>query len=248
MATGKAAGLKPSEMVEGGGLISDVDVTFAEVRFEMWDYNGTVPVANPAIKAKLVEVEGGAEFIQYWSAGQSKDWMASEDGKRLVSVGSGAGLNSGSNAGILITSIVNAGFPEDKIGDDISVFDGMKAHVIRQAAPKRNIQKAPRADGRVYEDTVLVVSKVLQLPWEKKGGAASGTTTTSGDISEKVTGIVLEVLGANNGTLPKQQLVTKVFQHAKSDSDRNKIVQMVHKDEFLKAGPWSYEGGVVTAG
>jgi hypothetical protein len=251
---GQSAGLKPSQFVEGGGLVSDIDVVFQEVAFVMWDYDGKIPQANPAIKVKMVEEEG-TEHEQYWSSGNSKDWVASEDGKKLVAVGSSSGINSGSNAGILLTSIVNAGFPEDKIGDDIKIFQGMRCHVIRQAAPKRNIVRAPRADGRTYEDTVLVVSKIHQLPWEKKGAAPGKTITTAtsaaasdGDLSEKATGVVMEILASEGKAIPKQQLVTKVFQHVKTDPDRNKLVQLVHKDEFLSNGPWSYDKGMVSAG
>lgn len=247
---GQPAGLRPSQFVEGGGLVSDIDVVFEDVRFVMWDYNGTLPTANPAIKAKMVE-EDGAEYEQYWSAGQHKDWVASEDGRKLVAVGNSSGLNSGSNAGILLTSIVNAGFPEDKIGDDITVFKGMKCHVIRQAAPKRNIARAPRADGRVFEDTVLVVSKIHQLPWERKRAATPTTTATAaadGSLAEKATGLVMEVLTAEGKAIPKAQLVTKVFQLAKTDPDKNKLVQLVHTDAFLSAGPWQYQQGMVSAG
>ncbi len=251
---GQTAGLKPSEFVEGGGLVSDVDVVLADVKFVLWDYNGRVPVPNPAIMAKMVEDEG-TEHVQYWSAGQSKDWMPSEDGRRLVAVGSGSGLNSGSNAGILLTSIVNAGFPEDKIGDDITVFQGTKCHVVRTAAPKRNIVKEPRADGRVYEDTVLTVSKIISLPWEKKGVVAKGVgkpqAASGGDgdeLNTKAVGLVMEILAGEGKPVPKQQLVTRVFQAAKSDPDRNKLVQLVHSDQFLGSGPWGYEGGVVSAG
>lgn len=247
---GQPAGLKPSQFVEGGGLVSDVDVVLQEVAFVMWDYNGTLPTANPAIKAKMVE-EDGTEHEQYWSAGQAKDWVASDDGKRLVAAGNSSGLNSGSNAGILLTSIVNAGFPEDKIGDDITVFKGMKCHVIRQAAPKRGIVRAPRADGRVFEDTVLVVSKIHQLPWERKGAAtttAATATGTDGSLAEKATGLVMEILASEGKAIPKQQLVTKLFQHVKADPDRNKLVQLVHQDSFLGAGPWTYDKGMVSTG
>lgn len=254
---GQTALLKPGSFVEGGGLISDVDVVFQEVKFAMWDYNGSIPVANPAVMVKMTE-EDGTEHVQYWSAGQSKDWVASDDGKKLVAVGNASGINSSSNAGILLTSIINAGFPEDRVTDDIGVFQGMKCHVIRQAAPKRNVVKQPRADGRVYEDTVLIVSKINQLPWEKKGAAtktAAGKAATptavenDGDaIAAKATDVVMEILTAEGKGIPKQQLVTKVFQAAKSDPDRNKLVQMVHKDEFLSNGPWAYSGGVVSAG
>src|SRR3972149_1510368 len=201
---GKKASLKPSDFVEGGGVISGVDGTFAEARFAMWDYNGQVPVSNPAVRVKMVDEEK-EEYLQYWSAGQAKDWVASDDGKSLLSVGSGSGINTGSNAGILLASVINAGFPEDKMGDDISVLDGLKCHVIRQAAPKRNIQKAPRADGRVFEDTVLIVSKIHQLPWERKGVAGKVAETSGDGLSEKAVGVVMEVLAAAGGSMPKQQ-------------------------------------------
>ena len=46
--------------------------------------------------------------------------------------------------------MVNAGFPEDKIGNDISVFDGLGAHVNQVAQPKRPGLKKPETEGKTY--------------------------------------------------------------------------------------------------
>ena len=255
---GQTVSFKPSTFVAGGALISDIDVTWAEVRFAEFDYNGKIPVPIPTIMAKLVD-DDGVETIQYWSVGSSDDWSPSEDGKKLIAASGATVIKDSCNGAILMNSIVNAGFPEDKMNDNdiTATFQGMKTHVIRQAAPKRNIVKEPRADGRVYEDTVLVVSKIIALPWEKKGVAAKGAAkpqsagATSGDgdeLSTKAVGLVMEILATEGKPVPKQQLVTKVFQAVKSDPDRNKLVQLVHSDQFLGNGPWGYEGGVVSAG
>lgn len=251
MAQGQAAGLKPSTFVEGGGLLGDVDVTFKSVKFCMWDYNGSQPTANPAIKAELVE-ESGEVNEQYWSCGQAKDWVASDDGKRLIAVGSASGINVNCNGGIFIASVVNAGFPEDKIGDDISVFDGMKAHVIRQVTKREGLTKAPRADGRTFDPTVLVVSKIHKLPWEgtptQQAQATGGAGGGEGSLEEYVQGVILDVLSKEGKGIPKAQLVTKVFQEVKNHPKRNDIVQMCHRDSFLGSGPWKLEGGVVSMG
>jgi hypothetical protein len=257
---GQAALLKPSTFVEGGGLPGDIDVTFKEVKFVLWDYNGKIPTANPAMFVKMQE-DSGEEHDQWWSSGQSKDWVPSEDGKTLVAVGSATGLNTNSNAGMLITSIVNAGFPEDKIDGDVTVFQGLRCHVIRQPVKREGLTREPRADGKVFESTVLVVSKIHSLPWEKSsatGKAATGTTVASGTsggngaaggtLEETASGVVMEILMAEGKHIPKQQLVTKVFQKVKGNPECNKIVQLVNKDEFLGSGPWTLNGGVVSMG
>ncbi len=254
MAQGQAASFKPSTFTEGGGLVGDIDVTFKSVRTVMWDYNGKTPTPSPAIKAVLVE-ESGEEVEQYWSCGQSKDWAASEDGKTLVAVGSATGINGNSNAGIFIASLVSAGFPESKIGDDVTVFDGLKAHVVRQATKREGLTATPRADGRTFEQTVLIVSKIHKLPWENAaGGSTQGAGTTGGTggngggLEEYVQGVILEVLTEEGKPVPKTQLVTKVFQKCKAHPQKMDVVNLVHKDSFLQAGPWKLEGGIVSLG
>jgi hypothetical protein len=252
------ASLRASDMVEGGGLLDDVEATITNIRFALWDYGGRVADQIPAVEVEL-ETDNGEKATQYWSAGKSKDWVPSADGRRLEPIGNAKGINVSSNAGILLTSIVNAGFPEDKIGDDISVFEGMVAHFIRVPAPKRSgLAKAPRADGRDFgEATILTVDKIVKLPWEKgkvaRGGATSKASGAGArapeqaqDLTTKATETAMAILADNPGGIPKAKLATTVFQSLKDDPDRNAIVQIVYKDDFLSAGPWKFEKGVVS--
>lgn len=243
-------GLGPSTFVEGTGLISDVDAAFKEVEFVLWDYNGKIPEPAPALRA-LLGVEG-EEVEQYWSAGSAREFVPSDDGKMLLPVGSQAGLNKNCNAVQLLQSIADAGFEdaEHKIEDDISIFEGMIAHVVRVPAPKRpGLAKPARADGRVYEDQVLVVDSIIKLPWESEKGkkAAPKEETEAGPLEDKATATVLEVLEKHK-SVDKKQLVGFAHSVLKGDSDRSAIITMIYKDEFLKDGPWSFDDGVVSGG
>lgn len=253
--------LKPTTYIEGTGLIDDVDVIIKEASFAMFDYNGRLP-AVPA--AKLILDEGdGVETIQYYSVGKASDWMPSEDGKSLTAIGKATALVKSSNWAVFVTALVNAGFPENKIENDISIFNGMEGHVSRVAAPERKGLKKEKKD---YEDTILVFDKLHKLPWEKPkkksgppSGAGVGTTTTStkkkdskkkeesgSNVEEKATEFILEILSQNPDGIEKNKLPTLAFKLRKDDPDRNGLVKMVFEDAFLSSVPlWKFENGKI---
>lgn len=244
--------LKPSDAVEGGGLLDNVDVMWKEVLFEMWDYNGT-QAASPALKVAM-ELDDGGEAVQYFSCGKAEDWTPSKDGKKLVPIGGARGLNKASNFMILLDSLIKADFPEDKIGDDCSVFEGLEAHMVRVPAPKRPglAPAKARADGRTYERTNLVVDKILKLPWEKKGATSKSTSKESTGVddavAEKTTAAILEIIEDLGKPITKQQLAGKVHTKLSKEKDKDAMAaaQLANKDDFLNNGPWSFEKGMVS--
>ena len=250
---GKGIGLKPSEFAEGGGLLDNITAKWKQCRFVMWDYNGNGPM-SPALKVTM-DVDGD-EAEQYWSAGRAEDWAPSKDGTTLVSVGTARGINKGSNLAILISSIIEAGFPEDKLDDNCTVFEGMVAHMVRVPAPKRTgIVKTPRADGKTFEATILVVDKIEQLPGEKKGAkttAKAGTATAPDgggeefDIEAFAKDTVMEILMANDGSMSKADMSKAVFQKLKTGPNRNAVVQLVYKDSWLGEQEWTFDGKTIT--
>lgn len=263
--TEQHASLKPSTFTQGG-LIDDVDVDFTEARFVEWDYGGTIDVMALAFCLKMADDEG-TEHIQYYSAGDIKNWEPSEDGHCLVRVGSATTINDSSNFSQLVASLVNSGFPEDKIDDDATIFEGMRCHVRRVAQPKRT-GLINKQDGE-RERTVLLVTEIHKLPWEKKGkgkAAAKGKGKTrvaakdvetvaaedtgdDGDINDKATETVMGILADNGGgPVTKANLSKAIFKVLEKDSDRNKIVQIAYKEEFLTEGPWEYDGAQVSLG
>lgn len=261
--------LKPSNFVEGGGLLDDEDVKITESRFVMFDYGGKAqPV--PALMWKLDRMDGSEPISQYWSMGKAVDWIPSDNGKELVPIGRATQLVSNSNGYLLITSVINAGFPESKLADDISVFDGMEVHVNRVAAPKREGITSQKENA-----TILTVSKILAMPGESSKATAQkgkGKTTAAAaatkskakskashkasndDVSALAMEFVLSLLGDAEKMapypdgIPKAKLAPEAFAvFPKDDPNRSAIVQLVFNDTFLNEGPWKYEGGKISA-
>lgn len=259
----KAASLNPEDFVDGGGLIDDLDVVFESCEFIMFDYMGKVTPGVPSLKVEMSSNDLGADVEQYYSMGSANDWIPSDDGSQLVAVGKVSNIRTTTNGGIFLKSLIDAGFPVADLGDDITVLNGLQAHVIRVAAPKRpGLKKKPREDGREYEETILVVSEIISLPGEKKRPAAGKKKTVAksktnkekvtkedatDDVEANATSAVLEIL-AEIGTITKKELPAKIFQIRKEDPDRNALVKVVFDDDFLAAGPWEYDDGVLVSG
>ena len=264
---GTGVSLNPEDFAAGGGLIDDVDVVLVSCLFDMFDYNGTV---QPGVPSLRLELEAGMDenIIQFYSMGNANDWLPSDDGSQLVAVGKAANIRLTSNGGILLKSMIDAGFPAEKLTDDITILDGMEVHMIRVPAPERPGLKNKKE--KKFEDTLLIVSEIKTLPWEKK--AAKATTKAKpvgapaaakakketakakpevaeeGDdaVSDAAVAAVLAIL-AEEGTITKKALPGKIFQTEKENPDRNAIVKLVFDDEFLGAGPWEYEDGVLVS-
>lgn len=76
--------------------------------------------------------------------------------------------------------------------------------------------------------------------------ATNGATT---DINAKAQGVVLAILASRGGTISKQDLAQAVFADYGTDPDRNKLIGIVSKDDFLKGDqPWGYDGGMLSLG
>jgi len=248
--------LNPKGFSEGGGLLDDINATVKEARFEIFDYQGK---GNAAPSARFtLSLEDGSEVSQNWSCGKATDWTPSEDGKTLVAIGRATSLNRQSNVALLLESIVNSGFPEDRIGDDITIFEGMEAHFVRVPAPERKgLTKRTDAQGNVIEQTVLVVDKIIKLPWEKKASAPKGQAKAPAsapkaparaaaegeDLTEVASAAVLEILAENPDGVAKAQLPALLFKKLASHPKKAQIMQVAFKNEFLSSGSWTYDKG-----
>ena len=256
--------LKPSDATVGG-FLDDVDVTIAEARFTVWDYQGKA-APTIALRVSFEDQEGGTHQ-QYYSCGDPTKLHPSTDGRAIVALVPGVGINQGTNAIAFISSLVNAGFPEDRLTNDVQIFDGLQCHVNQVAQPKRPGLKDQK------DKTYLLVTKILRLPWEAAPPKASrgapktnarptpvpapvATTAptpspapvgeASGERVEKARGVVLQVLMEKGGTLAKTKLPTECFRAMANDADRNAVVQLVFQEGFLSQsvhdGAFNYDG------
>ncbi len=243
----KGASLKPSGFIEGGGLLDNVDVVWKNPRFEMWDYAGKGP-SIPALAIDLEPDEGEA-ITQYWSAGNADDWSPSKDGTKLVPTGKASSLSKSSNVYQLLKSLVEADFPEDKMEDDVSIYEGMKCHMVRIKAPDRPGLKQEK---KKYEASVLVVDTIIQMPGEEGEKTGNVKGKAGDEVTDKATQVVMEILSENPKGLSKTELASKAFGKLKTEKVEqttiNAIVKLIAgKDEtFISSGPWTYEKGVVS--
>lgn len=259
--------LKPSDAVAGGGGIDDVDVRIKSCRFRAWDYNGQLPspVLGLSVDFELLTPEGG-EANQVYSAGEMKHFVPSQDGREAVPVGGKTGLNENTNAMLFLMSLVNSGFPESKIGDDVSVFEGTECHVNQVPQPKR-----PGMSAQDKSKNVTVVSKIHKMPWEAAKGTvaapakakastkatapavAQQSASASGNgqaVTDKAEQAVISILSAKGGSIAHTAIAGEAFKLLASDPDRNEAVKLAYSKEFLGAEgkPWTFDGTTVSLG
>lgn len=164
----------------GGGLIDDVNVEILDAKFVEYDYDGSV---NPPVLALAVELnpyDGGEDAkpsVEYLSAGALTRFVPSEDGSMAVPVGDAQLLNDNCNAIKFLFSALEQGFPEDLLeAGDVTTLVGMKCHILRVEAPKRQglIRGGKNAD---RPQTTLTVSSIIELPGA--GGPTGGKKAVS---------------------------------------------------------------------
>lgn len=240
--------LRPSSFVEGGAVPVDRNLRWEEVRFALWDYQGKAPQTT-ALCINFKD-DDGQEYTQYYSAASPDRFVPSEDGKQLVAVGDAQALSKSSNAYVLLNALVNAGFPENKLDDDISGLDGLYAHHIGIPMPKRaGLASAEPVEGG-RERVLSVPDQILELPGEgKKTPAKSGRkstakaedTGTDDDVAADAVALATElVAGSDNGTVTRQQVATAAVKGKK-----NAVAKLVFTAGFADA---LTEGGLTVNG
>lgn len=156
------------EMIEGG-LIDNADVTWTDLKFCFWDYNGQIQVPQPALAITMLQDGEQESITQYYSFGSRDHFIPSEDGMSLVQVGSQAGVSRSSNGALLMKSLEEAGYPRNLLQQGrADTFMGLKCHMVRQPAPKRaGLPERAQSDRSTQSDrpqTILLVTNIVALP------------------------------------------------------------------------------------
>ena len=277
--------LMPEDFSEGGGLWENKNVRFTNCRFESeYDYGGKFK--GPAFVSDLVDLDEEGVITQGWSIGKG---LTATDGKKATATGDklmGSTLVKSTNFAMLITSIVDALADAEKSDNVKKMFgegkasglDGLEAFMVRKKVEREGLVPKKREDGRVYDQTVLIVDTIGKLPWEKKAppGASSkgkagspvGTKAAPGaakSVAEAVDGVqdkALMVVGqvvskAGEEGISRDDLNAAVFKSIKVVAERNKVCELVFAGDTAEwlvanaeAGGWSYDeaGDIVVAG
>ena len=249
--------IRPSSFVEGGAVPVDRNLLWKECRFANFDYTKkSGEVVASTISAKIIFIDDdGTEYTQHYSAGDPARFQPSKDGKTLEALTESANLIKSSNYYILMNSLINAGFPENRLGEDISALDGLYAHHIGLPEPKRSGLVREAAEG-ARERVISVPDSIIKLPWENKGGKAAAKSAPAkkaeaapaedaGDAEADALAMVTEML-ADADKVTRQQLATKAIKT--KNQPVAKLVFSAKFAEVLTGAGFALEGEEITAG
>ena len=262
MTNGKVS-IRPGEFVEGGAVPVDRNLLWKECRFDLFQYparkDGTVVLGKDGQPAKSVsgriiyQDDEGNEYIQHYSVGDPERFIPSEDGKTLVAVGSAQTLLKSSNFYLLMNALINAGFPENRLDEDISTLDSLYTYNIGIPEPKRTglVREAPAEGAR--ERILSVPSQIHKLPWENKGkgkvapvrGRAAIAEEEAGDTADETIAMVAMMLESAE-SITRQQLATKAIREKKQE-----VAKFVFTPEFqvaLLQNGYTIDGEEIKAG
>lgn len=233
--------------------------TINTLRAVTWDYNGTGD-PGPFIHANITRHEDGKEIDEYYGAGDASRFKPSEDGLTFEPLKPNIkGLSDSCNAAHLINSLVAAGFSEDDLADDLSIFDDMDVNFARQAIQRK-------IKGQEQTSNPLLVTEITRMPGEKKkptgkpgtkaapaapaGKAAPAKAAPAkgkakdAENEEKLQDAIAEILESNN-PVSKKKLGQLVFAKFKKDPDVKALQALAADDDYLGGDerPWVYDAG-----
>lgn len=248
------ASLRPSDAASGG-FLDAANATITSARFVDSYPNGT---ARTLLRVAF-EPEDGKERTEYYSAGDPAKIKPNADGKSLVP--KDARMNSKSGAVKFIGSVIDGGFPLDRINDDISVIDGTKVFLRRKAQPKTG-----NAEIDAKDRDLLLVERVLALPEEgaktakkvtakvaPKAAPKAATPATpaaaadSGSVQAELEAIVTGILAtAPNNTVPRNRIGNAIFQVTvkAKNPNRGPLMTLASNTEYMTSEerPWAFDG------
>lgn len=235
--------IRPSDMVEGGAPV-DRNMLIRDPKFIIFQYTkkdgtpATKQDGTPAttIAAHMVLVEDdGTEHEQNYSVGDPNRYEIQDGGKSLGP--DGVTISKSCNFSIFMNGTVNAGFPENRLGEDITVLDGLYAFWIGVPEPERSSLGRGGADQPKRQ--IPVPSQILKLPWEKakpgqKVPAATGKAPAKKGaapaLSQEVIDSALEFIGSavdESGTVTRQELAASVFTSLAKDPNRDAVAAAI---------------------
>lgn len=248
MANKNAISLNPSTYTEGGFFVEGDYEISAEV--VLYDFEGKAKTREGeatkvcCVKVTYDPVGGGDKNEQYYSVDDQSRFIPSGDGTEILPADekNPKTIWVHCNFALWVQKLVEAGFPADKIGQDVSIFNGMVVHAEGVPQPKRQTQskvsEVPAEQGQKKDRTIVIVTDVIKLPGEKKAGKApakaaaapaaskaNGKAAPSGEsVESKLESALMTIMGADNPPTSKVKLSMEVHKLYKGKDDQSEVV------------------------
>jgi len=225
--------LKPSEASEGGafprGYLTVTAAKFGEHHYMTKDANGNpTPSLNDQGKPTItmaaiitLENETGDQFEQVYSIGRPDRYTVSADGQVLE----GGLLSKNCNFYKLMTEVVNQGYPEGSIKDNLSeTFVGMSAYWDEMPNGQR---------------TLIVPQGQLTLPGTNGTAPAAPVSAAApaaapADMVAKAVELVQAGVAAN-GSMTRQQLGAEAFNQNLDASNQQELMNVIFSESLITA-------------
>ena len=225
--------LRPSEASEGGafprGYLTVTAAKFGEHHYMTKDANGNpTPSLNDQGKPTItmaaiitLENDTGDQFEQVYSIGRPDRYTVSADGQVLE----GGLLSKNCNFYKLMTEVVNQGYPEGSIKDNLSeTFVGMSAYWDEMPNGQR---------------TLIVPQGQLTLPGTNGTApaapvAAAAPAAAPADMVAKAVELVQAGIEAN-GSMTRQQLGAEAFNQNLDAGNQQALMNVIFNQSLVTA-------------
>jgi len=222
--------LKPSEASEGGafprGYLTVTAAKFGEHHYMSKNKDGSLtPSLNDQGKPTItmaaiitLENETGDQFEQVYSIGRPDRYTVSADGQVLE----GGLLSKACNFYKLMTEVVNQGYPEGSIKDNLSeTFVGMSAYWDEMPNGQR---------------TLIVPQGQLTLPGANGTGPAAPAAPAAAPADMVAKAVELVQAGiAANGSMTRQQLGGEAFNQNLDTANQQALMNVIFDQSLVDA-------------
>ena len=223
--------LRPSEASEGGafprGYLTVTAAKFGEYHYQTKDPQGNPTPALDENKKPIIsmaaiitlENETGDQFEQVYSIGRPDRYTVSADGQVLE----GGILSKACNFYKLMTEVVNQGYPEGSIKDNLSeTFVGMSAYW-----DEMNVGGTR---------TLIVPQGQLTLPGVNGTAPAAPTAPAAAPADMVAKAVQLVQAGiAANGSMTRQQLGGEAFNQNLDSVNQQALMNVIFDQSLITA-------------
>jgi hypothetical protein len=224
--------LRPSEASEGGafprGYLTVTAAKFGEHHYMTKDAQGNpTPSLNDQGKPTVtmaaiitLENETGDQFEQVYSIGRPDRYTVSADGQVLE----GGVLSKACNFYKLMTEVVNQGYPEGRIKDNLSeTFVGLSAYWDEMPNGQR---------------TLIVPQGQLTLPGVNGTAPAAATAAAPAAAPANMVARAVELVQAGivaNGSMTRQQLGGEAFNQNLDTTSQQALMNVIFDQSLVEA-------------
>jgi len=234
--------LDPDTFVSSG-FLDDVDVVFHSFSFVEFDYKGAADEPIPCLTAEMTVGNSEKRRNEYWKMGNPGKFVPVNNGKGIAAT-TKKGLSNASKGYLFLKSLKDAGIPAEMInGGDISVLDGLVAHVVQLAA-------TAKIDGKEVNYQVPIVSEIISMPGEAAKAKTEKKEKEEKEADNTIVTSALNVLATiikeAGGKIAKTDLAPAAFTAIPNDNPNKTEMLGVLFDDSKTGAIVDIKDGILT--